>query len=1008
MNGQPLRQGGMSRRGVLGLAGGSIAATALMALGWDAAPANAATSAGDGVSESGQPVRAGALADAGPSQPRWISRSQSRIVVNPYDVLSSASPVEQSNRQDVPLNAAYYAHDTATRLDDLLMLNVRPGGAAPEYSEAEVGFVDGCETTGEWSGTGVTLSSSRGQLAITATEADAYASRLVSVDLDTYPLLRISVPKLVGQWALRATDASGTVVVLRPAGSDPGVHFYDVPKLTGWSGKVSLRIDILLTGSDASMSVDELRIQSRSTVLSAFEDDFSAGLDPGWAPSSAVRAAVEDGSLNLTVPNTTGTWYGFVNRTFAVDLDRFPILKVKVDSVGKYWAIKVNNGGTDIIVQNNTTQLGVFTFDLPKITGLRGVQSLSIRLFVNGYQTTASFDSVILQERTVPWLLGAAQLDTTWYPHQLPFKAGYPGGGQVVGTDTFSGVDGLSRSFVVSGLPASETLQISGQYFGTPSYDTRSRTLTFTQPDFSYTVALPAQTSTPVFYADRDTWSCGGPTLTGKPSTVNGYWSVGLTSRSGPSQNVRIGCGFAVSAEAAGTSRARATTARAADPTELVASNERAFDRLLAAAPRPVDFTIRSVDADGVGAAQVRAMYYRAWAFLASSVLPPQPEITQPHPILATGKAALYLHGAPGARAAASWDSNIGTQFLAYVDPDAAWGSLEGILSLVEADGLLPGEFLPAREAQTAWVLSCLTGDDQRLRAIYPALKRLLVYKQDHPKYSGNKNPNDKDLPFVAHALIDTDFAVEIATRLGLDDDVSFWKTRYDALNAKMMSWFWSSPTAQPPQVVDPVAGTSYPGNVMSVTDALHVRTVDDTHASGLVAEFEGLYDRAKPLAGFGLGTNDVRYGITSHTIYGLLDHHEPERATVLSNAILRDATRTDMFAERYQWEDSGVFPAGQRPSLFGVADVIDAVWMNNGYRMDAGRPGFVMLPQSNGGVDNLRFQGRRLDVRVSSDTGEVRLDGSLVRDDMRCRTFHLSVGQTVLLPDSCLTLPPD
>src|SRR5690606_21228240 len=281
------------------------------------------------------------------------------------------------------------------------------------------------------------------------------------------------------------------------------------------------------------------------------------------------------------------------------------------------------------------------------------------------------------------------------------------------------------------------------------------------------------------FYADRDAWSRGGPVLA-EPGSISGYWSAVLPT-GGAELSVDVGVGFAVGEDAAAADAAR-TRAGAAATAEFgadVAARAAEFDAVLAAAPRPEHFALQGVDPLGVTAEQVRTMYFRAWTFLVSSVLPATPEGGNPYPQLATGKAALYLHGPAGAAASASWDSTIGMQLLAHVAPELAWGAYEGLLSRVEEDGRLPGEYLPAREAQTAWTLVNLTGDTERLAGVYPALRRLLTYKQDKPVYGGEANQNYKDLAFVSSALTDTEFASRIATVLGETDDVGYWADRY-------------------------------------------------------------------------------------------------------------------------------------------------------------------------------------------------------------------------------------
>ena len=96
----------------------------------------------------------------------------------------------------------------------------------------------------------------------------------------------------------------------------------------------------------------------------------------------------------------------------------------------------------------------------------------------------------------------------------------------------------------------------------------------------------------------------------------------------------------------------------------------------------------------------------------------------------------MYPHGPYRAKAVATWDSVINMQMMAYVDPASAWNAFTGMLSLVNADGQLgdadstDGENLPAREAQTAWNLYSITGDLAKLRAVYPAIRRLLDFKE--------------------------------------------------------------------------------------------------------------------------------------------------------------------------------------------------------------------------------------------------------------------------------------
>lgn len=287
-------------------------------------------------------------------------------------------------------------------------------------------------------------------------------------------------------------------------------------------------------------------------------------------------------------------------------------------------------------------------------------------------------------------------------------------------------------------------------------------------------------------------------------------------------------------------------------------------------------------------------------------------------------------------------------------------------------------------------------------------MTRDLTFKQTHPLYNtpGDAVSPKKDLPFMSSALVDTTYAARIAATLGRTTDVTMWNASYTDLENDMLTWFWSTPTAEPPQGVNVETGQVTPGNVMSVTPVLYVKRVRGDYAQGPLQLFDSLYDPTEPFAGFGNATNDVRYGITSFTIYGLMDNDHLAEATTLSNAMLRDIVSTHMFAERYQWDDTGIFPAGQRPSLFGVATVIDAVWMNNGYRMDLGTPAATSFAPSSGGVSNISLQGKTLNVRVIPAAERVLWSGSAVDPAEDCRTQSIEPGQTKQLTDACATVP--
>jgi hypothetical protein len=431
------------------------------------------------------------------------------------------------------------------------------------------------------------------------------------------------------------------------------------------------------------------------------------------------------------------------------------------------------------------------------------------------------------------------------------------------------------------------------------------------------------------------------------------------------------------------------------------------WDAFLQRVPKPVNFDVQGGQpANGVTPTQTRALYYRAWIFLQSQVIEPETEIGQIYPQFASGKPSLYRAGPPGASATATWDSELGLQLLAFVDPADAWGGLQSIASLVPPTGAWPGEPLPAREMQTAWILYMVTGDSTKLNAVYPALKSLLQYKVAHLSYGSSTTK--KDAPFAASALVDLAYAQKIAAVVG--DTTTDWAGTASTLLPQVQSWFWATASTEPVQIYDSAANpTRSVGSVMSITPLMYVPGLDATRMASTYARFQTLYDPTEPFAGFGNGgatdvvENDVRYGIVDYTTYGLLNDGKSTDAQNLVNAIMRDTVIADMLSERYEWSTTlAPHGEGNTPSDFGATELIWAVWLNNGYRLDDGTPSFVALSGAEGGIDNLDFHGYILNLAVDAPAAQVTLTGSIVTPGGGCDTVSVPVGSTVPLSAAC------
>ncbi|MGI8882041.1 MAG: hypothetical protein ACR2KJ_16325 [Jatrophihabitans sp.] len=862
----------------------------------------------------------------------------------------------------------------------------------------------------------------------------AYVNRaLPAYNVDQYPYLQITVSSAAQQWTLKVTSG-GTTVVLQDPSAALGTFTYNVPALTGWHGAQSVTLQIMSNGYQKPITVDDIQVSTPNAPAEAFRDDFgssnntssctlsSTGLDTGWTAVASTAPCVQTvgGLLHLSRNGSTYT-YGSIQRQVTVDVTQNPTLFVSVPAVTGGWVLRVHQAtGPVVVLQPLMLQAGRFTYDIPKQTGWSGTKTFTVQIDAGGYKradgTSVSpaitFDYIGIRAAAAsPWLGAATSTTNSWLPQQLSFTGGYADGMAVSGRDVFHDNNSVGRSMNVTGIPATKDLQLSGLYRGTPVYNSTTRVMTVTMADLRYSLALPAATTIVIrYYPDKDSMLRGGPALLA-PGGSSGYWTATFSGLA--SATVNVGVGFAVTSDATGTETSRA---QAADTTSAVANDpslQAAFwDAFLQRVPKPVNFDVQGgLPANGVTPTQTRALYYRAWIFLQSQVIEPESEIGQSYPQMAAGKASLYRSPVPGASAMSTWDVDTALQLLVYIDPASAWGALQEIVSKIPSDGAWQGEPLPAREMQTAWILYMVTGDTAQLNQVYLALKNLLTFKVGHLAYiapTGTGSTTCKEANFASAALVDLGYAQKVAAVVG--DTTTNWAGTQSTLLTQSESWFWATSSTQPVQLYNcPNQPLRASGAVMSTTPMLDAPGLDATRMASTYARFQSLYDPTKPFAGFGDGgatdavENDVRYGIVDETTYGLLKDGKSTDAQVLANAIMRDTVIADSLSERYQWS-STVAPHGEgnTPTVFGAAELIWAVWLNNGYRLDDGTPSFVSLSGAEGGIDNLSFHGYVLNEAVNAPAAQVTLTGSIVTTGGSCGTLSVPVGSTVPLSAVC------
>lgn len=404
--------------------------------------------------------------------------------------------------------------------------------------------------------------------------------------------------------------------------------------------------------------------------------------------------------------------------------------------------------------------------------------------------------------------------------------------------------------------------------------------------------------------------------------------------------------------------------------------NEKYWDRFLSRVPHPENFELTEVNPFGVLPGDLRSAYYKAWVFTAQNILPEDDEMF-PYPQVCTGKASLWDEGEEHAPFSAAWESFIGIQWYAYIDPDLSWKAFKGLLTLVDEKGMLGGESLPSRKAQTARILYELTNDKTSLKEVYPALKRYMSWRLNvtHWIYQDIKpSTSYKDAEFCFSALVDLEHLIFISQELGMGEDSETWRALHQNFSKKCLSWFWKTSASMPIQNYDINSQSGSMGNTIWVTTGLYAKDLlEGDYLKGMMARFDKEYDTNKPFAGFGI----PKYPDISYSVYGLLSHGYIDRAQGLIEANLRDIIRAKAtFAEQYIGDDFE--PDGVRPSLFGSSTLIDFVWLLNGYKYDRGTPACILFETKAGGVGNLLINGSRYSLRINPAKKEAKwgIDG--------------------------------
>lgn len=558
---------------------------------------------------------------------------------------------------------------------------------------------------------------------------------------------------------------------------------------------------------------------------------------------------------------------------------------------------------------------------------------------------------------------GAKEYLTEWTPHALLFSAEYANGSQMEGYDFFYDDHTIVRNLK---LDKKEHYLLSGSIKGEVRVDDRENVLIIHSGNCKYAIVTKGIDKKKVsFYPSQEALKAGNSKVVDAKDAK--WWALDIKGKG----NVNIAVSYALETDSDAMLIANATAPFKNDINRVYSDKIRFWDDFLKnKVPHPVNFELSSIDNKGVTPEQIRKAYYKAWVLLAQNVL--QPESGKyPYYQLVTGKASLWDEGHELAPFSAAWESFVAIQLFAYIDVDIAWSSLKGLLSLVDASGMLGGESLPSRKAHTAWVLYELSKDTESLSQVYPAISRYLNWRLQNPRwiYTNMTPENEKDAEFVVSAIKDIEYMILIANELGLKEDANEWSEKKDAFVKQYKQWFWETPQDLPCQHINHYKGRDT--HPIQITTGLYVNEIEADYYESLLGLFYKYYDTDRSFAGF----NAPKYPDVDFTLYGLIERGKDVLARGLLETNLRDILRAKcVFAETYT-NDADPQPGGVRPSIFGLAAMIDFTLLKNGYMFTKGTPTAIDLyPEHSFGVTNIPYLGKRIALR-KDEQGNVIID---------------------------------
>ncbi|OBZ12031.1 hypothetical protein A8L34_17120 [Bacillus sp. FJAT-27264] len=564
----------------------------------------------------------------------------------------------------------------------------------------------------------------------------------------------------------------------------------------------------------------------------------------------------------------------------------------------------------------------------------------------------------------------ASSINTTWYPYKIDFNATYntPSGVNMSGYDYFTDADSsVVRVMKVNGN-ANKDLILGGTIAGSGSarWDAEHQVLVVSDASYFYALKFVSLT---------------GSELTASPLSqvpvINGSsWSLRIPVGVASGNTYATGFGFAASEEGVEKAISRASGNFAQGVSASLAATKAVFDSNLRKAPAPQNFGIAGgIDSKGVTAQQHRMFYYGAFAFFLNNYMNVLPENTAHfnYPQVLLGKASTWGFGAAYNNGSVAWESFLGQEWLSYMMPREAWEAYTGTMSLVGEDGYIPGEVLPARKAQAAWVIYRNGGaSKEELAQQYGSIRRNLLWLEQNPRwiYISHDQADEKDLEFMASFLFDADFASRIAQEIGQPEaEIKMWKDRKNNMEKDIREWFLTNPNKLN-QYYFKDSNSYKVGEYESILNAIYLNSLTDAENRMLIDFWRGMANANAPVNG-----QFYKYGVMSLNVYAMYNKGYKGDARQIIYTAIRDTVKAGNFSENIQPTGS---IEGVSPSTFTAAGMIDFTLMANGLETYTGEPRNINLGTSWGetALPDIEDFNYVSDWSISSDAHITASDG--------------------------------